>query len=165
MTWWGKWELVSPPLTGSLGWRPGLLPVSSEQRNQVAHAHTGKGGRYIMGICQTPAPKQKQEVGKQRADRKLQFHHLITQHVCNIQVPIFESSWSFRDHKWFPKWAAQGGGCANLFSRAFVFLGWSEHVEPEGGGGDPQVGKKKWNQPGVPDGVSTPALLCTYFVT
>lgn len=77
--------------------------------------------------------KQKWEVRKQQADRKLQFHHLITQHVCDFQVPIFVSSRSITGHKWFPKWAAQEDGCANPFSTATRLQGCSEHVEPEGG--------------------------------
>lgn len=88
------------PMRSSPSWGSGLRPRCPEQRSQVSQAHPGRGGGPQWGLSQAPAPKsQKGEVGKQQADRKLQFHHLITQHVCDFQVPIFVSSRSITGHK------------------------------------------------------------------
>lgn len=132
-----------------------------------------QGRGVYSGDLQSSNPeKQKWEVRKQQADGKLQFHHLITQHVCDFQVPIFVSSRSITGHKWFPKWAAQGSGCVNPFSTAFPLPDCSEHSEPKRMGRDPPqpswgwgVGGVKRNPPGTPDGVSIPVLLCILRVT
>ena len=101
-----------------------------------------QGRGVYSGDLQSSNPeKQKWKVGKQQADGKLQFHHLITQHVCDFQVPIFVSSRSITGHKWFPKWAAQGSSCVNPFSTAFPLSDCSEHSEPKRMGWDPPTTK------------------------
>lgn len=134
VTGWDKGELGSPPRSGSPSWTPGLLPFSPEQGSQVAQAHPGKGGGCLVGT--------RRDVGKQQANGKRQFHHPITQQVCDSQVPLFVSSRSMTGHQKFPKWAALEVVVHILFPQASHSGAAQSSWSPSEGEGDPRWGKR-----------------------
>lgn len=82
-----KWRLISPPHHNSHCRNPGFQLLSLEQRN---HAIKCFGQRSWGDYSELQPGKAKDEMlGYSKLREKVQFHHLITQHVCDFQVPIF----------------------------------------------------------------------------
>lgn len=82
-----EWRLISPSHHKSHCRNPGFQLLSLEQRN---HAIKCLGQRSWGDYSELQPGKAKDEMlGHSRLREKVQFHHLITQHVCDFQVPIF----------------------------------------------------------------------------
>lgn len=125
-----------------------------------------QGTQVIEGVhhedLRAPAPEQEREVGKQQADGKLQFHRLITQRVCDFQVPVVVSSWSITGDM-ICSVGCPGRQCASPVSTAFRLRLLRAPHGAEQGERDPQAGGRSGTRLG-PQAVSNTTLPCAYFV-